>query len=109
MSDVRKEVIDPKEYCEVFKDEPVTWHSLLDVLSQVKDFITNYAETSGESIYKSIDAVQNFAQELYNESEYRRMRSMCFVLVMMGHTDTSKWRPIYDEFCKEFDKLNRKD
>ena len=109
MSDVRKEVIDPKEYCEVFKDEPVTWHSLLDVLSQVKDFITNYAETSGESIYKSIDAVQNFAQELYNESEYRRMRSMCFVLVMMGHTDTSKWRPIYDEFCKEFDKLNRGD
>ena len=109
MSDVRKEVINPKEYCEVFKDEPVTWHSLLDVLSQVKDFITNYAETSGESIYKSIDAVQNFAQELYNESEYRRMRSMCFVLVMMGHTDTSKWRPIYDAFCKEFDKLNRKD
>ena len=109
MSDVRKEVIDPKEYCEVFKDEPVTWHSLLDVLSQVKDFITNYAETSGESIYKSIDAVQNFAQELYNESEYRRMRSMCFVLVMMGHADTSKWRPIYDEFCKEFDKLNRGD
>ena len=109
MSDVRKEVIDPKEYCEVFKDEPVTWHSLLDVLSQVKDFITNYAETSGESIYKSIDAVQNFVQELYNESEYRRMRSMCFVLVMMGHTDTSKWRPIYDEFCKEFDKLNRRD
>ena len=109
MSDVRKEVIDPKEYCEVFKDEPVTWHLLLDVLSQVKDFITNYAETSGESIYKSIDAVQNFAQELYNESEYRRMRSMCFVLAMMGHTDTSKWRPIYDEFCKEFDRLNRKD
>lgn len=109
MSDVRKEVIDPKEYCEVFKDEPVTWHSLLDVLSQVKDFIINYAETSGESIYKSIDAVQNFAQELYNESEYRRMRSMCFVLAMMGHTDTSKWRPIYDEFCKEFDKLNRED
>ena len=109
MSDVRKEVIDPKEYCEVFKDETVTWHSLLDVLSQVKDFIINYAETSGESVYKSIDAVQNFAQELYNESEYRRMRSMCFVLAMMGHTDTSKWRPIYDEFCKEFDKLNRED
>ena len=34
---------------------------------------------------------------------------MCFVLAMMGHTDTRKWRPIYDEFCKEFDKLNRKD
>lgn len=61
MSDVRTEVIDPKEYYEVFKDEPVTWHSLLEVFSQVNDFITDYAETSSESIYKALDAAQNLA------------------------------------------------
>lgn len=109
MSDVRTEIIDPKEYFEVFKDDPVTWHLLLDVLSQVKDLITDYTETGVESISKALDAVKNFAQELYNESEYRRMRSMAFVLAMTGHTDYSKLRPIYDEFCKEYDKLNRKE
>lgn len=47
--------------------------------------------------------------ELYNEAEYRRMRSMAFVLAMTGHTDPTKWYPIYEEFCKEYDKLNRKE
>lgn len=109
MSDVRTEVIGPKEYFEVFKDEPVTWHSLLKVLSQVKNLITDYTETDVESIFKALDAVQNLAQELYNESEYRRMRSMAFVLAMVGYQDYNKWRPIYDKFCEDYDKLNRKD
>ena len=109
MSDVRTEIIDPKEYFEVFKDEPVTWHSLLEVLSQVKDLITDYTETGIESISKALDAVKNFAQELYNESEYRRMRSMAFVLAMAGYQDYNKWRPIYDKFCDDYDKLNRKE
>lgn len=51
----------------------------------------------------------NIVLELYNEAEYRRMRSMCFVLAITGHTDPSKWCLIYDEFCKEYDKLNRKE
>ena len=50
MRDVRTEIIDPKEYFEVFKDEPVTWRSLLEVFAQVKDFITDYVETSSESM-----------------------------------------------------------
>lgn len=58
MSDVRTEIIDPKEYFKVFKDEPVTWHSLLEVLSQVKDLITDYTETGVESISKALDAVK---------------------------------------------------
>lgn len=45
----------------------------------------------------------------YIQSEYRRIRSMSFVLAMTGHTDSSKWRPIYEEYCKEYDKLNRKE
>lgn len=47
--------------------------------------------------------------ELYNKAEYQSMRSMCFVLAIAGQTDPSKWRPIYDKFCKEYDKLNRKE
>lgn len=51
----------------------------------------------------------DFMVKLYEESEYRRMRSMVFVLAMIGHTDYNTWRPIYDKFCEDYDKLNRKD
>ena len=91
------------------KDQPVTWESLMEIMARTVESIAKTMTDRDEYIYRVIDAARDFIVKLYDESEYRRMRSMCFVLAMMGHTDTSKWRPIYDEFCKEFDKLNRKD
>ena len=91
------------------KDQPVTWESLMEIMAQIGESITKSLNDGNECTYRVIDSVRDSMVKLYDESEYRRMRSMCFVLAMMGHTDTSKWRPIYDEFCKEFDKLNRKD
>ena len=91
------------------KDQPVTWESLMEIMARTVESIAKTMTDRDEYIYRVIDAVRDSMVKLYEESEYRRMRSMCFVLAMMGHTDTSKWRPIYDEFCKEYDKLNRKD
>lgn len=58
---------------------------------------------------KVVDSLGHRVLELYNEAEYRRMRSMAFVLAITGYTDPTKWYPIYDEYCKEYDKLNRKE
>lgn len=91
------------------KDQPVTWEYLMEIMARTVESIAKTMTDRDEYIYRVIDSVRDSMVKLYDESEYRRMRSMCFVLAMMGHTDTSKWRPIYDEFCKEFDKLNRKD
>ena len=102
----KKEYPHPEDYLDVLKkDDPVTLGELIEVCSQ----IIKFNEESNESIYKVIDGLQDFALKLYEESEYRRMRSMAFVLYMVGYTDGSKLHPIYDEFCKEYDKLNRKD
>lgn len=98
-----------EDYLNVFKnDNLVTWKDLIEICSQITKFVTECEETSTESIYKVVDSLQNYTLKLYEESEYRRMRSMDFVLAMTGYTDHSKWRPIYDQFCKEYDKLNRK-
>ena len=91
------------------KDKPVTWGDLFEVLYDMSTEIMETIQTANECQDKVVDSLGHCVLELYNEAEYRRMRSMCFVLAITGHTDPSKWRPIYDEFCKEYDKLNRKE
>lgn len=91
------------------KDKPVTWGDLLETLYTMSTEIVETIKISDECQDKVVDSLGHRMLELYNEAEYRRMRSMAFVLAITGHTDPSKWRPIYDEFCKEYDKLNRKE
>lgn len=91
------------------KDKPVTWGDLLETLYTMSTEIVETIKISDECQDKVVDSLGHRMLELYNESEYRRMRSMAFVLAITGHTDPSKWCPIYDEFCKEYDKLNRKE
>lgn len=71
--------------------------------------ITETTRTANKCQDTAIDGLSHYILELSNEAEYRRMHSMCFVLVITGHTDPSKWCLIHDEFCKEYDKLNRKE
>lgn len=91
------------------KDKPVTWGDLFEVLYDMSTEIMATIQTADECQDKVVDSLGHSVLELYNEAEYRRMRSMCFVLAITGHTDPIKWRPIYDEFCQEYDKLNRKE
>lgn len=91
------------------KDKPVTWGDLFEVLYDMSTEIMETIQTADECQDKVVDSLGHRMLELYNEAEYRRMRSMAFVLAMTGHTDSSKWRPIYEEYCKEYDKLNRKE
>lgn len=91
------------------KDQPVTWESLMEIMAQTGESITKSLNDGDERTYRVIDSVRDSMVKLYDESEYRRMRSMVFVLAMIGHTDYNTWRPIYDKFCEDYDKLNRKD
>lgn len=91
------------------KDQPVTWESLMEIMAQTGEYITKSLNDGDECTYRVIDAVRDFMVKLYEESEYRRIRSMVFVLAMIGHTDYNTWRPIYDKFCEDYDRLNRKD
>lgn len=91
------------------KDKPVTWGDLLETLCAMSTEIVETIKISDECQDKVVDSLGHRMLELYNEAEYRRMRSMAFVLAITGHTDPSKWYPIYEEFCKEYDKLNRKE
>ena len=91
------------------KDKPATWGDLFEVLYNMNTEIAETIQAANKCQDTVIDALNHYALELYNEAEYRCMRSMYFVLAMNGYTDSSKWRPIYDEFCKEYDKLNRKE
>ena len=91
------------------KDQPITWESLMEIMAQTEESIDKAMKDRNECTYKIIDATSDFMVKLYEESEYRRMRSMVFVLAMIGHTDYNTWRPIYDKFCEDYDKLNRKD
>ena len=91
------------------KDKPVTWGDLLETLCAMSTEIMETIKAADECQNKVVDSLGKHVLELYNEAEYRRMRSMAFVLAITGYTDPSKWRPIYDEFCKEYDKLNRKE
>lgn len=92
-----------------FKDKPVTWGDLLETLCAMSTEIMETIKIADECQDKVVDSLGQHILELYNEAEYRRIRSMSFVLAMTGHTDSSKWRPIYEEYCKEYDKLNRKE
>lgn len=91
------------------KDKPVTWGDLLETLYTMSTEIVETIKISDECQDKVVDSLCHRMLELYNEAEYRRMRSMAFVLAITGHTDPTKWYPIYEEFCKEYDKLNRKE
>lgn len=91
------------------KDKPVTWGDLFEVLYDMSIEIMETIKTTDECQDKVVDSLGKHVLQLYNEAEYRRMRSMVFVLAITGHTDPSKWRPVYDEFCNEYDKLNRKE
>ena len=71
--------------------------------------IAETIQTTNKCQNTAIDGLSHYVLELSNEAEYRRMRSMCFVLAITGYTDPSKWCSIYDEFCKEYDRLNRKE
>lgn len=106
---VRETYPHPEDYLDIFKkDDFVTWKDLIGICSQITEFVEKCETTSAESIYKVIDSLQNYTLKLYEELEYRRIRSMYFILAITGHTDPSKWGSIYDEYCKEYDKLNRK-
>lgn len=89
--------------------ETVTWGDLVEVLYDMSTKIAETIQTVGEYQDNVADTLSNRMLELYNKAEYQSMRSMCFVLAIAGQTDPSKWRPIYDKFCKEYDKLNRKE
>lgn len=91
------------------KDKPVTWGDLFEVLYDMSTKIMETIQTADECQDKVVDSLGQHVLELYNEAEYRRMRSMAFVLAITGHTDPTKWCPIYEEFCKEYNKLNRKE
>lgn len=91
------------------KDKPVTWGDLFETLYGMSTEIMGTIQAADECQNKVVDSLGHRMLELYNEAEYRRMRSMAFVLAMTGHTDPTKWYPIYEEFCKEYDKLNRKE
>lgn len=84
-------------------------YDLFEVLCVMSTEVIETIKIADECQDKVVDSLGHRMLELYNEAEYRRMRSMAFVLAITGHTDPSKWRPIYDEFCKEYDKLNRKE
>lgn len=90
------------------KDQPITWESLMEIMAQTEESIDTAMKDENECIYRIIDAARDFMVKLYEESEYRRMRSMVFVLAMIGHTDYDTWRPIYDKFCEDYDRLNRR-
>lgn len=91
------------------KDKPVTWGDLFETLYGMSTEIMETIQAADECQNKVVDSLYHRVLALYNEAEYRRMRSMAFVLAITGYTDPSKWCPIYDEFCKEYDKLNRKE
>lgn len=91
------------------KDKPVTWGDLFETLYGMSTEIMETIQAADECQNKVVDSLGHRMLELYNEAEYRRMRSMALVLAMTGHTDPTKWYPIYEEFCKEYDKLNRKE
>ena len=91
------------------KDNPVTWGDLFEVLYNMSTEIAETIQAANKCQDIVIDGLSHYVLELYNEAEYRCMRSMCFALTITDHTDPSKWRPIYDWFCKEYDKLNRKE
>lgn len=91
------------------KDKPVTWENLFETLCAMSTEIMETIKAADECQDKVVDSLGKYVLELYNEAEYRRMRSMAFVLAITGHTDPSKWCPIYEEFCKEYNKLNRKE
>jgi hypothetical protein len=91
------------------KDKPVTWGDLLETLCAMSTEIMETIKIADECQDKVVDSLGEHVLKLYNEAEYRRMRSMAFVLAITGHTDSTKWYPIYEEFCKEYDKLNRKE
>ena len=91
------------------KDQPVTWESLMEIMERTVESIAKTMTDRDEYIYRVIDAARDFIVKLYEQAEYSRMRSMVFVLAMIGHTDYNSWRPIYDKFCEDYDKLNRKD
>lgn len=91
------------------KDKSVTWGDLLETLCAMSTEIMETIKIADECQDKVVDSLGEHVLQLYNEAEYRRMRSMAFVLAITGHTDPTKWHPIYEEFCKEYDKLNRKE
>ena len=91
------------------KDKPVTWRDLFEVLYNMSTEIAETIQAANKCQDTVIDSLSHYVLELYSEAEYQRMRSMCFALAITDHTDPSKWRPIYDWFCKEYDKLNRKE
>ena len=70
----------PEDYLDVLKkDDPVTVGEFIEACSQIIKFVTECDKESNEAMYKAIDRLKDFASKLYEESEYRRMRSMVFV------------------------------
>lgn len=88
-------------------DKNVTWGELMPLIFEVSNKTLDVAAEMDKSILKVTDAIADGTTKYYDEAEYRRMRSMAFCLAMMGYGDSTKWRPIYDKFCEDFDKLNR--
>lgn len=65
------------------KDQPITWESLVEIMARTGESIDKTMKDGNECIYRVIDTARDFMVKLYEESEYRRMRSMVFVLAMM--------------------------
>lgn len=84
------------------RDQSVTWVELLQCLLDV-------ANKNIENVNAGNKAMYSVVEELFKEAEYRRIRSMSFVMAAMGYSDTKEWINAYDEYCNKFDEGNKAD
>lgn len=102
-----KSILSPEE-----ANQPVTFGSLEMILKQVIESIGNKDEVLWQSSEKCLEMAIDKLVDRINNEHYERCRFEHFIISLIGSihhvTEESVWEN-YKQYCKEFDKLNKKD
>lgn len=84
----------------------VTYGDLMKIMEELGQAMQKLEEYRDEDMMKSLETVFDAITDI----EYKRVRDVRFfisMLAQMNHTSYDKWVGRYNNWCEEYDKLNK--
>jgi hypothetical protein len=90
----------------------VTYNDLTIVLEETLKMISEEIIKADNITFDGLNNLVNILADRINDIEYKRIRDMYFILgrlAYQSHCTTYDMRKTYENYCDEFDRLNKKE
>ena len=90
----------------------VTYNDLAIVLEETLKMVSEEIIKADNITFDGLNSIINILADRINDIQYKRIRDMYFILnylAYQNHCTTYDMRKTYENYCDEFDRLNKKE